>query len=178
MNSIQFRELAEHEITIDLFSSFNRYQEVKRCWRKEQGNWVLRDVVFTEQWGLHEYEFLVECLRNTVRTGGAVIGAFYASALVGFTSVENQFFGKTARYLQLTSLHISYETRGAGVGKRLFELANRKAKQMGAEKLYISAHSSEESQAFYRAVGCREAAEYNERLVEAEPYDCQLEFIL
>lgn len=29
-----------------------------------------------------------------------------------------------------------------------------------AEKLYISAHSAVESQAFYKAIGCREAEEY------------------
>jgi hypothetical protein len=44
--------------------------------------------------------------------------------------------------------------------------------------LYISSHSSEESQAVYRAVGCCEAKEINERLAEEEPYDCQLEFPL
>jgi hypothetical protein len=49
---------------------------------------------------------------------------------------------------------------------------------MGAQKLYISAHSSQESQAFYKAMGCVEAMEYNKRLVSEEPCDCQLEYNL
>jgi len=50
--------------------------------------------------------------------------------------------------------------------------------ELGAEKLYISAHSSVESQAFYRSMGCAEAEEYNARHVELEPCDCQLEYLL
>ncbi|MCI8896985.1 MAG: hypothetical protein HFI61_04170, partial [Lachnospiraceae bacterium] len=33
-----------------------------------------------------------------------------------------------------------------------------------------------ETQAFYRAMGCVEAQEYNKEHVEKEPYDCQLEY--
>ena len=49
------------------------------------------------------------------------------------------------------------------------------AKQIGAIKLYISAHSAVESQAFYKSMGCVEAEIYNQKHVEDEPYDCQLE---
>ena len=38
--------------------------------------------------------------------------------------------------------------------------------------------SSEETQAFYHALGCVEAEEYNEALYAAEPCDCQLEYVL
>ncbi|MDF2592353.1 MAG: GCN5-related N-acetyltransferase, partial [Clostridia bacterium] len=31
-------------------------------------------------------------------------------------------------------------------------------------------------QAFYKAMGCVEAKEYNDRLVAEEPFDCQLEY--
>lgn len=46
---------------------------------------------------------------------------------------------------------------------------------LGAQALYISAHSSVESQAFYKAMGCVEAKEYQAFHVEKEPCDCQLE---
>ena len=49
------------------------------------------------------------------------------------------------------------------------------AKQKGAKKLYISAHSAVESQAFYKSMRCVEAEVYNKKHVEDEPYDCQLE---
>lgn len=178
METICYKELKKHEINAALFESFNRYQEVKKCWRKENGEWVLKEIAFTEQWGPDEYEYLVSCLQNTVKTGGTVFGAFHNNVLVGFASVENQFFGSQKEYLQLSSIHISYESRGIGIGKKLFSLACKKAKAMGTQKLYISAHSSEETQAFYKKMGCTEAAEYNAKLVDDEPCDCQLEYSL
>lgn len=178
MDNIIYRKINDDELTIELFSKFNRYQEVKKCWRKREGKWVLEDVPFIEQWTKEEYQFLVKCLINTIKTGGTVIGAFENKALIGFASVENSFFGSKNQYLQLSSIHISFESRGKGVGKILFQKISAAAKEMGAEKLYISAHSSEESQAFYKAMGCIEALEYNKELTEAEPCDCQLEFIL
>ena len=69
----------------------------------------------------------------------------------------------------------------ASVGKaaspawRLFLLAEGTARQLGAEALYISAHSAVESQAFYKAMGCVEAAEYDPHHTAKEPCDCQLE---
>ena len=68
--------------------------------------------------------------------------------------------------------------RGKGIGKILFHEAGRWAKEHGAEKLYISAHSAVESQAFYRSLGCVEAQVYSQEAVEKEPYDCQLEYNL
>ncbi|MGM9548359.1 MAG: GNAT family N-acetyltransferase [Faecousia sp.] len=67
------------------------------------------------------------------------------------------------------------ELRGRGIGRRLMDAAKAWAKAQGAEKLYISAHSAVESQAFYKAMGCREAEEYSSAAVELEPFDCQLE---
>ncbi|SKC81944.1 GNAT family N-acetyltransferase [Maledivibacter halophilus] len=178
MKTIDYKELKKTEIDITLFASFNRYQDVKKCWRKENGEWILKAIAFTEQWGSDEYEILVKCLQNTIKTGGTVFGAFYNDVLVGFASIENQFFGSQKEYLQLSSIHISYENRDMGIGKKLFSLACKKAKEIGAQKLYISTHSSEESQAFYKAMGCVEAMEYNDKLVAEEPCDCQLEYCL
>ncbi len=178
LERITYRQLERAEINLNLFKNFNRYQDVKKCWRKEDGEWVLKEIAFTEHWNLKEYEYLVKCLQNTIDIGGAVFGVFDNDILVGFASIENELFGSKKEYLQLSSLHISYEKRGMGIGKKLFSLICKKAKEMGAQKLYISAHSSEETQAFYKAVGCVEAVEYNAKLVEEEPCDCQLEYCL
>lgn len=178
MKSIDYIKLKREEINIELFKSFNRYQDVKKCWRKENGAWVLKDIAFIEQWNTEEYDYLIKCLQNTVKTGGTVFGAFCNNELVGFTSVENQFFGSGNEYLQLSSIHISFESRGMGIGKKLFILVSNAAREMGAQKLYISAHSSQETQEFYKEMGCVEALEYNAKLVEDEPCDCQLEYRL
>ena len=178
MSEIIYRKINENELNTEIFSNFNRYQQVNKCWRKRNGQWTLENIAFTEQWGKEEYEFLVECLKNTLNTGGAVIGAFIEGKLAGFTSVENKFFGSKSQYIQLSSIHVSYESRGKGIGKKLFQMIAQEARDLDAKKLYISAHSSEESQAFYKAIGCIEAKEYNEKLVQAEPCECQLEYIL
>ena len=48
MDKIIYKKLKEEEINEELFSKFNRYQEVKRCWRKHGDKWELEDVPFIE----------------------------------------------------------------------------------------------------------------------------------
>ena len=178
MTLTEYRRLEEKEIEPELFARFDRTQEVTRCWRKEEGGWVLKNIPFVDQWGPEEYRFLVECLRNTVRTGGAVWGAFRDGALMGFGSVESRLLGSRGQYRQLSSLHVSRESRGRGTGVQLFLRLAEEARAMDAGKLYISAHSAEETQGFYKKLGCVEAEEYDPPLTAAEPCDCQLEFSL
>jgi len=178
MKNISYRILKKEEINLLLFSNFDRYQEVTKCWRKENNKWILKDISFTESWGPDEYESLVECLQKTIMTGGTVFGAFSDNDLVGFASLENQFFGSKNDYLQLSSIHTSNGYRSRGIGRNLFNLVCKKAREVGAEKLYISAHSSKETISFYKALGCKETVEYNKKLVAKEPCDCQLEYVL
>ena len=72
---ITYRELPAGEIETGLFASFNRYQEVKRCRRRENGRNVLKEIAFTEQWSAEDYRLLAEALRGAVAAGGAVFGA-------------------------------------------------------------------------------------------------------
>ena len=129
-------------------------------------------------WNEKDYQILISCLRNTIRTGGFVYAAFHEDMLKGFVSVEPGLFGGEHRYLDLSSIHVSEDMRGTGIGKVLFLAAKDWAKEKGAGKLYISAHSAVESQAFYSRMGCVEARLYHAGHVEAEPYDCQLECVL
>ena len=97
----------------------------------------------------------------------------------GRNGVGSILSGTTERFcfrgMDLSSIHVSEDMRGRGIGRELFRIAKNWAKQHGAKKLYISAHSAVESQAFYRAMGCVEAQEYNPEHVAKEPCDCQLE---
>ena len=174
----QYRELKEDELCRDLFGQFIRRQNVVKCWRRENESWVIKDDPFIDDWSEADYEILIACLKNTAATGGLLYGFFDGNNLKGFASVESALFGNKEKYLDLTSLHVSEDMRGKGIGKTLFLKAAKWAKEHGAEKLYISAHSAAETQAFYRAMGCSEAREYNRRHVEEEPYDCQLEYSL
>ena len=73
---IEYRELMEAEIARPLFAEFRRRQEVTRCFRKIGGKWEIRPIAFVDDWSPENYDELVRCLKNTVRTGGHVIGAF------------------------------------------------------------------------------------------------------
>ncbi len=172
---IQYKRLSTDEISRQLFKDFIRHQNVTKCWRKERGEWVVKEAPFVDDWTEEDYGFLVSCLKNTVLLGGFVYGAFCDGKCKGFVSVESEWFGNEQEYLDLSSIHISEDMRKKGIGRTLFLAAKEWAKKQGAKKLYISAHSAVETQAFYRSMGCVEAKVYNQKHVEQEPYDCQLE---
>lgn len=173
-----YRKLERDEISREFFRFFERRQVVTKCWRKEAGQWLIKDDPFIDQWSEDDYAVLVACLIHTIQTGGAVFAAFQDEKCKGFVSVESTLFGGHKEYLDLTCLHVSEELRGQGIGRELFRLAASWAREHGAKKLYISAHSAVETQAFYHAMGCVEAAEYNREHVEKEPFDCQMEYWL
>ncbi len=172
---VQYRSLQLNEICREVFKDFIRHQNVTKCWRRENNEWVVKDVPFIDDWTEQDYNTLVSCLKNTVATGGFVHAAFYNEKLKGFVSVEPALFGGEQKYLDLSSIHVSEDMRNKGIGAGLFLAAKEWAKKNGAAKLYISAHSAVESQAFYKKMGCIEAEVYNQEHVEQEPYDCQLE---
>ncbi|MCI8331652.1 MAG: GNAT family N-acetyltransferase [Clostridiales bacterium] len=172
---ITYRELCEQEIDRALFAHFVRRQVVIDCWRREADKWLIKKDPFIDDWSEDDYQTLIRCLKNTVKTGGFVYAAFHDGMLKGFASVEALPFGEKNDYLDLSSLHVSEDLRGRGIGRTLFAASKDWAKGKGAKKLYISAHSAVETQAFYRAMGCVEAVEYNQAHVEAEPFDCQME---
>lgn len=171
----QYRILTSEEINTKLFGGFIRRQVVTKCYRKMNGKWVIKDDPFIDDWSEEDYKVLISCLKNTVKTGGFVYGAFYKGILKGFVSVESDIFDKEQGYMDLSCIHVSEDMRGKGIGKALFLDAKEWAKEKGAKKLYISAHSAVESQAFYKKMGCVEAEVYNKEHVEKEPFDCQLE---
>jgi ribosomal protein S18 acetylase RimI-like enzyme len=162
----------------EMLAKFNRYQEIERCWRKENGEWVLKDIAFVEQWDASKKTKVITSFMNCIKSGGSVVSAFAGDSLVAFSSIENMLFGSKHEYVNLDMLHVSFEQRRNGLGRTLFNEACVEAKRMGAAKLYISANSSEESVAFYRVLGCCEAKEINTELYKKEPFDVHMEYRL
>lgn len=190
-HGIFYRTLQADEICRELFRDFIRHQNVEKCLRKENGAWVVQDAPFVDHWSESDYQFLIDCLKNTLRTGGLVYGSFCAQpyaedvcrrsgacTLKGFVSVESTLFGGAQGYLDLSSIHVSEDMRGKGIGKTLFHTAKDWARKKDAKKLYISSHSAIETQAFYKAMGCVDAQVYDQRHVAQEPYDRQLECLV
>lgn len=171
---IIYRVIEADEMALKLFDGFIRRQEVTRCLRKENGSWTVREIAFIDDWNEADYREMAGLLQQTAQDGGLVCGAFAEGKLKGFVSVERKPLGSGGQYLDLSQIYVSQELRRQGIGRELFAIARRYAEGK-AEKLYISAHSAVESQAFYRAMGCVEAEEYQAEHVEKEPCDCQLE---
>ena len=69
---IEYRALQERDIERSLFQGFIRHQVVDQCLRKEAGGWVIKSDPFVDDWTEEQYQFLVQCLKNTVRDGGFV----------------------------------------------------------------------------------------------------------
>lgn len=178
MTGIVFRKIDADEICRELFRGFIRRQVVTDCFRSDGGKWIVKSDPFIDDWSEDDYKVLVCCLKNTADTGGFVYGAFCGEELKGFVSVEAELFGGENRYLDLSAIHISEDFRRRGIGKELFVMAKIWSKERGARKLYISAHSAVESQAFYESMGCEDAKLLCRKHVEAEPYDRQLECVL
>lgn len=154
----------------------NASQYIKRAWRNVDGCRQLVDINYEETDFPNGFDNHLASLVNTFHSGGVVLGAFYRERLVGFCSVNGNFFGEKYNYVLLDQLFISNEMRGKGIGKKLFFMSAKIMKEKGADKFYICAGSSEETIAFYFALGCEEAEEINQTLYQLDTRDFQLEF--
>jgi len=179
VDNIQYRQLSLDDISPDMLLHFNRFQEVKKSWRKQNGEWVLVDTPFIDNWDESKKRRVGnEDFPDVIRTGGFVFGAFDTNKLIGFAVVPSALIGKNKQYIQLDNMQVSFEYRHKGIGRVLFQLSRDAARTTDAKKLYISAQSSQESQAFYRSMGCVDAEEIIPELFEAEPYDVHMEYLL
>lgn len=178
MLKIQYKKLDADCFNAHSLDSFVRHQTVTECWRKADNKWVLVPDPFTENWTLEQCRAIAEDIEQHMNRDHTGFGAFDDGRIVGFASVSHSIFGETANYVELVCLQVSEEYRHQGIGRKLFAMICEEARRLGADKLYISGHSSKESQAAYLALGCKHAEEINKILAEKEPFDVQLEYIL
>ena len=174
----QYRRLNNTNFTGHSLDGFVRHQTVAECWRQINNEWKLVPNVYEENWSQAQCRKMAEEMLRDINLDQTGFGAFDGERIIGFATVSHRIFGTAARYVQLVCLQVSEEYRRQGIGRKLFSLACEEARRLGADKLYISAHSSKESQAAYRALGCSFAEEINEELAAAEPFDVQMEYRL
>ena len=174
----EYKKLDNSNFTGHSLDDFVRHQTVTACWRKTDNGWKLVPNVYEENWSQTQRREIAEELARHIKLDQTGFGAFDGERLIGFATVSHRIFGAAARYAQLVCFQVSEEYRRQGVGRQLFCMACEAARGLGADKLYISAHSSEASQAAYRALGCTPAEEVNESLAAAEPFDVQMEYRL
>ncbi len=175
---IHYQRLNPDNFTGHSLDDFVRRQTVTESWRRINKEWKLVPNVYEENWTPEQCRIIAEDVLHHIKLDQMGFGAFDGERLIGFATVSRHVFGVTASYVQLVCFQVSEEYRRRGIGRKLFFLACREARRLGARKLYISAHSSRESQAAYRALGCTPAEEVNERLAAEEPFDVQMEYRL
>ena len=142
------------------------------------GQLKLVPIEFEENWSVEQCQKIAADVALHMEKDQTAIGVFYGEEVIGFITVSHNIFGNTAKYVELVCFQVSEPYRGMGIGKALFYQACEEARRLGADKLYISAHSSKESQAAYKALGCVHAKEINPKLSEKELCDVQLEYVL
>lgn len=172
---IEYQQLNSKNFTTHSLDDFIRHQQVQECWRVVDDQWKLVPIALEENWTEDECRTIAQDIALHMEKDQTAFGAFDGEKLVGFLTLSHNLFGSTAKYLELVCFQVSEPYRGKGIGTILFNQACQEAKRLGAEKLYISAHSSKESQAAYKALGCVHAKEINQKLAEEEPFDVQLE---
>lgn len=175
---IVYRKITGENFSIASLDGFIRRQEVRECWRRVDGAWKLLPIAYVEDWDPEARRVRAERILQGVRSGGAAYGAWCDGGVVGFARLALPLFGSEGQYIDLAQLHVSEPFRRQGIGGELFRMACRGARELGASRLYISAHSAKESAAAYRKYGCVEAEEVNRVLAEKEPCDIQMEFQL
>ena len=176
--TIHYEKLNGKNFNTYSLDHFMRYQRVSECWRNVDGQWKLIPIEFEENWSVEQCQKIAADVALHMENDQTAIGAFDGEEVIGFIAVSHNIFGNTAKYVELVCFQVSEPYRGKKIGKILFYKACEEAKRLGADKLYISAHSSKESQAAYKAIGCVHAEEINQKLAEEEPCDVQLEYVL
>ena len=173
-----FAKLSSENFHVNSLDDFVRHQEVKECWRKRDDNYVLVPYEFVEDWDVEKCREVAQTIINGMNDAGFAYGAFLKNKVIGYIYLCKRLFGSEKQYIELQLFHVSEPFRKIGIGKELFRLACVEAKMIGAKKIYISAHSSKESQEAYHRLGCVPAVEINQEITESEPLDIQMEYQL
>ncbi len=171
----EYRLLTISDMKEDLLRDFIRRQEVTEVRRNISGCWQTIPCPFVDDWTGEQRSAVIWILGEILARGGKVIGAWVDGKLKGLIGLEATPMGSRGQYRELCGFWVSADCRGQGIGTKLFRIAKLEARKLGAKKLYISSHPAVETQAFYRAMGCREAEEYSPEHVAREPFDCQIE---
>lgn len=177
MENIMYKKFDLKECT--RINEINPSQFIGKAWREIDGRRQLVDINYQESNWPNGYENHLNGLKKTILNGGIAVGAFDCNdKLIGFATLNREFFGEKYNHVLLDQLFISLEYRNKGIGRSLFMICINIAKEWRADKIYICAGSAEETIAFYYAIGCAEAKEVNKTLYEKDKRDFQLEYIL
>lgn len=165
---VKFELLSEKNFNETSLDSYVRRQDVKKVYRKAGGEYILVDLPYIEDWTFEQKRRIAKNIRSKEYISYVAIDE---GKVMGFIGLKKQLINE---YMILDMMHVSAECRGMGIGRKLFELGKKEAKNAGARALYISACSSEETIEFYRAMGAELIDNTIKEIADDEPYDLQM----
>lgn len=177
VNNMKFRLIERNEI--EKIRDIDRSELIENVYYyKNKELSVVSEHHEISGWDPINLENIITNLYTLFDRKGYFYGAFEKEKLVGISVLDSDFIGINKKTLLLDFLHIDRKYRKTGLGKSLFELAAKRAKELGAKKLYISATPSKNTVQFYFHIGCRLTEELNKELYELEPEDIHLQLDL
>ncbi|MGN1304080.1 MAG: GNAT family N-acetyltransferase [Oscillospiraceae bacterium] len=165
---IRIELLSETNFNENSLDSYTRTQTVKKVYRKSGTEYALVEMPYTEDWDAAKKR---QVARELLSGGYISYGAFDGERVIGFIGLYRKLKGS---FMILELMQVSAEYRGKGIGRRLFELGREEAKKAGADALYISACSSEETVGFYKAMGAVITDAPIREIADDEPFDVQM----
>ena len=165
---IRIELLSAENFKQDSLDNYPRKQDVKKVYRKHNGEYILEDCVYTEDWDMEKRRTVA---KNISGDDYITYLAIDNDEVVGFIGLKKDL---AESYMILDMMQVSAACRGQGIGRKLFDSGKEEARKAGAEALYISACSSEETIAFYKAMGAELTDCPIKEIAEDEPYDLQM----
>ena len=165
---VRIEPLSAENFRTDSLDTYLRKQDVKRVYRKTDGEYALVDCAYTEDWDMAKRRSVAKSL---MQDDCIAYLALEESRGVGFVRLMKELEGA---YMILDLIQVSEDCRGQGIGRQLLDKGKETARKAGAKALYISACSSEETIGFYKAMGCKLAENTIKKIAENEPYDLQM----
>ena len=165
---IKIELLSEKNFNEHSLDSYERRQDVKRVFRRKGSEYVLVEMPYVEDWSLEKKQ---QVARDISSDEYISYIALDDDKVVGFIGLEKQLKNDC---MILDIIQVSLAYRGNGIGKKLFNIGKQEAKKAGAKALYISACSSEETIAFYKAMGAELTNSPIREIADDEPYDLQM----
>jgi len=135
---------------------------------------IVNEFYNIEGWDLKELHEYIDRLQDIYDRNGTIYGAFDNKTIVGLGALESKFIGRNNEQLKLDMLYISNNYRKKGIGKNMVNLLSKKAKELNAKSIYISATPFKNTVDFYFAMGAKLTNEINKDLYELEPYDIHM----
>lgn len=160
--------LTKENFNLHSLDAYERRHDVKRVYRKKETEYILVDMPYVEDWSLAEKRQIAMAISSDAYISYIALDS---GTVVGFLGLKKKLH---KGYMILDMMYISAAYRGMGIGKRLFAFGKEEAKKAGAAALYISACSSEETIAFYKAMGAELTDCPIQEMADNEPCDLQM----